>query len=422
MTAFETFQGPGGIRVALAPMPQVESVSVGIWVGVGGRYETPANQGISHFIEHLLFKGTRTRTSRQITESIEGIGGYLNAFTSEEVTCYYASARSTHLSLLIDVLMDMTVGATFPSDEVERERGVIIEEIRMYEDQPSQVAQEHLNALLWRGHALGLPLAGTIETVSSLARRELLAYRRSHYHRGNLWLVIAGKTDREAVTKALAPWGKRLPSGVRSRSPRFVKGARSLRLGVIQKPVEQTHLAFGFPAVSRHDSRRFALKVLSVILGENMSSRLFQKLREEHGLAYSVNSSVSCFEEVGALGIQAGVDDAKAVRAVKLTWEILKKMTEKRPSSSELHRAKEYVAGQLYLGLESTSNQMMWLGESVLSYGRANSPEETIAKTQAVTGEEVRRLAAELFQPGRLALSAVSQVVKKAELLEGLPR
>src|SRR5476651_1319401 len=279
-----------GAQLAVAEMPQVESVSVGFWLGVGGRHEARRQNGIFHFLEHMMFKGTTKRSAREISEAVEGVGGYLNAFTAEEMTCYYARASAAHLPKVVDVLTDMLLRATFPAVEIERERGVIQEEIRMYDDQPSQVAQDAATALLWPNNPLGRPLAGTSENIQRMKRRDLLNYRRKFYHSGNLCITVAGKTDLAEVKELLRPLLRQFPTGPRALFTPVPRRQTAPRFEVIRKPIEQTQFVIGMRGVSRHDPRRSAFRLMSVMLGENMSSRLFQNVREKHGLAYSIST------------------------------------------------------------------------------------------------------------------------------------
>ena len=262
--------------VAVAPMPHVESVSVGFWLGVGGRHESRRQNGIFHFLEHMMFKGTTRRTAREISEEVEGVGGYLNAFTAEEMTCYYARASATHLRSVVEVLTDMLLGATFPAAEIVRERGVIQEEIRMYEDQPAQVAQEAATALLFPTNALGRPLAGTSQGVSRIRRRDLVSYRRKFYHSGNLFITVAGKTDMAEVQDLLKPLLRKFPKGNRSPYTPVSRAGRPRRASSLSaSPLSRAISSLAMRGVSLHDPRRSAFRLMSVILGENMSSRLF---------------------------------------------------------------------------------------------------------------------------------------------------
>jgi len=405
-----------GAHLAVAQMPHVESVSVGFWLGVGGRHESKRQNGIFHFLEHMFFKGTTKRTAKEISEAIEGVGGYLNAFTAEEMTCYYARASAKHLPKVIDVLSDMLLRTTFPAVEIKRERGVIQEEIRMYEDQPSQVAQDAATALLWPNNPLGRPLAGTTENIQRMTRRDLVNYRRKFYHSGNLCITAAGKTDLAEVKDLLRPLLRQFPSGPRADFTPVSRRQTAARFQVIRKPIEQTQFVIGMRGVSRHDPRRSAFRLMSVILGENMSSRLFQNVREKHGLAYSISSGANYYQETGSFFINAGVENSKTAQAIHLTLQTIAKLAARAPSQRELRRAKEYTCGQIYLNLEGSDNQMMWLGEGLLSHNRVLNPEKLIQQIEAVTAEEVRAAAALLVHNERLNIAVVSPTAELAEI------
>jgi len=414
---FKTTESKGGIPLVVSEMEQVESVCVGLWFPAGSRYEAAADSGALHFIEHLLFKGTKRRNARQISEAIEGVGGYLNAFTSEEMSCYHAAAPASQIGLLFDVLTDMVENSVFAADEIERERGVILEEIKMYEDQPSQVVQDRLNALLWPRHGLGRPITGTLASVAKLTRADLLAVRRRYYDPARMTVTVAGRTTVDEVTKLL---GRRRGSGA-ARSFRAFRSSKADRkrypaFSGVRKTIEQTHLAIGLLGVSRHDPRRYALKMLSVILGENMSSRLFQLIRERYGLAYSISTQVSFFHDTGSFNLVAGVENEKAVQALKMSLKTLIAIARKAPTAGELRRARDYVIGQMYLGLEGTANQMMWAGEGMVGYGSVLSPREAARRISEVTAEEVRAAAAFLMRDDRLAVAVVGPSVDAEEM------
>lgn len=407
-----------GAHLAVAHMPHVESVSVGFWMGVGGRHESKRLNGIFHFLEHMMFKGTTKRTAKEISEAVEGVGGYLNAFTAEEMTCYYARASATHLRSVVDVLTDMLLRATFPAVEIERERGVIQEEIRMYEDQPSSLAQDLATSLLWQNNALGRPLAGTSENIQRMKRRDLLNYRRKFYHSGNLCITVAGKTDLAEVKELLRPLLRQFPGGSPASYTPVSRRQSAARFQVVRKPIEQTQFVVGLRGISRHDPRRSAFRLMSVILGENMSSRLFQNVREKHGLAYSISTGANYFHETGSFYINAGVENSKTTQALKLSLQTIAQLARRAPSQKELRRAKEYTAGQIHLNLEGTDSQMMWLGESLLGHQRVINPDKLIRQIEAVTPEEVRAAAALLVHDERLNVAVVSPTAEPAEIEE----
>ena len=407
-----------GAQLAVAHMPHVESVSVGFWLGVGGRQESRRQNGIFHFLEHMLFKGTKKRNAREISEAVEGVGGYLNAFTAEEMTCYYARASATHLPLVVDVLSDMLLHATFPAAEIVRERGVIQEEIRMYEDQPSQLAQDVASTLLWPNHPLGRPLLGTEKTVRGMTRRDLMNFRRKYYHSGNLCITIAGKTDLPEVKELLRPLLRQFPSGSPAMYTPVSRRQSMPRFGLVRKAIEQTQFVIGMRGVSRHDPRRSAFRLMSVMLGENMSSRLFQNVREKHGLAYSISSGASYYQETGSFFINAGVENSKTAQAIKLTLQTIKQLARRAPSARELRRVKEYTYGQIHLNLESTDNQMMWLGEGLLGHKRVINPDKLMRQIEQVTAEEISAAAALLVHDERLNIAVVSPTAEAAEIEE----
>jgi len=389
-------------------MPQMESVSVGVWVGVGGRYEPERVSGISHFIEHLLFKGTHRRNAKQISETVEGIGGYLNAFTGEENTCYYAKASHKHLDTLLDVLADMYLHPRFAVSEIDKERQVIKEELLMYRDQPDHYVHELLTEIVWPEHPLGRSLTGTPESLDAIRRATLLDFKHKKYVAANTIVAVAGHCRHDDIVARVQ---RTLSLSRNGAAPSFVPardGQRAPRLRFLSKGVEQTHLALAIRGYSRKDPRRFAMKLLSVIVGENMSSRLFQAVRERHGLAYSIQSSTSFFADTGVLIISAGLETERLPKALDLVLQELRKLSRRPPSAVELQRAKDYSIGQMRLGLESTSNQMMWIGEHVLSYGFIHTPEEIERKIEAVTAEEVQSIATDLFRDNRLSAAVIT--------------
>jgi predicted Zn-dependent peptidase len=397
-----------GLRIATAPMPDMESVSVGIWVGVGGRYEPARICGISHFIEHLLFKGTRRRTARQISQAVEGVGGYLNAFTGEETTCYYAKASHRHLDTLLDVLADMYLHPRFAVTDIHKERQVIKEELLMYRDQPDHHVHELLTETLWPRHPLGRSLTGTTESLDAINRAELLGYKRTRYLAANTVVAVAGRCEHGDIVRRATRALPGVPGGTTPRFQLAGNNQRGPRLRFVTRNVEQAHLAIGIRGYSRHDRRRFALRLLSVLLGENMSSRLFQTIRERYGLAYSIQTTTSFFADTGALLVSAGLDAKRLPKALALILRELRRIARHPPSPAELRRAKDYGIGQMWLGLESTANRMMWVGEHLLAFGRLLAPEEIERHIEAVTADEVQAVAAELFRDHRLNASIIT--------------
>ncbi|HEV2209813.1 MAG TPA: pitrilysin family protein [Verrucomicrobiae bacterium] len=397
-----------GLTLATAEMPHLRSVSVGIWVGIGSRYEPMVLNGACHFLEHLLFKGTRRRSAKEISQAVEGIGGYLNAFTSEESTCFHARASKDKLADLLDVLLDMLLHSRLAPADVAKEREVIKEELAMYLDEPQHQVQELLNATVWPNHPLGRPITGTNQSLDGLSRPRLLEYLHQHYVAGNTRIVAAGNLRHGQVLRAFSRLAPRFNSG---RRPAF-EPARSrqttAQVGLITKATEQTQLALGIRTCSRHDPRRYPLRLLNTILGENMSSRLFQVVREDRALAYSIYSTPSFFDDAGDLVISAGLDTDNLPKALGLVVRELRRLAERPPTSAEVRRARDYVLGQIDLGQESADNQMNWIGEHLLGYGKIPSPAQVKRRLARVTSAEIRAAARDFFRPERLNLAIVS--------------
>lgn len=403
---------PNGMRIVTCRMPAVESVAMGLWVGVGGRHETPALSGISHFIEHLLFKGTRRRSASSISRAIEGRGGDFNAFTQEDATCYYVRMPADHADAAFAILTDMIRHPRFAAADVASERDVIRDEILMYRDQPAQVAEDRLGELLWADHPLGRPLVGSPATLDRIRRADIAAYKNATYVPSSTILAVAGKVDhdrwRRRAERAFSDWAGR----PQAACPPVDNRVAQQRVGLVAKESEQAHLALGFRVYGRNDPRRHALKVLSVVLGENMSSRLFQVIREKHGLAYAIQSCTSHFDDTGSLVVTAGADPDQFRRVLKLIGRELRRLRETPVGGRELRRAKDYLTGQVRLGLESSGRQMNWAGESVLAYGRFISPEEVIAAVEDVRAEQVQAEAAAVFTASLASLAVVAPGVK----------
>ena len=402
-----------GCRIASAYLPSMSSICVGVWAGIGSRHESAHQGGISHFIEHMLFKGTTKRTAKAITESVESLGGYLNAFTSEENTCYYARASSRHFATLSDVLMDMAMNPTFLEEELTKEREVILEELAMIMDQPHQRVLEMLNEVCWPNHPLGRCITGTPKTLASMNAERLRRFWGKQYHASNLLVAVAGPLEHRQVVRQLSPLARKLPSGKPPHEKAVRSRQRHPELIHLRRSSEQVQLAIGIKTSSRHDSNHYALRVLNTILGENMSSRLFQSLREDHGLAYSIYSSLGFFNDAGLMVIAAGIEATYIPRSLKLIRQILEDLRQKPPSVKEIHQARDYLIGQLELHLENTENHMIWLGEHVLGFGHPPIQNQFQNRLQCVTPNAVWTAAQKTFQPQHMNLAAVGSIAKK---------
>jgi len=401
-----------GLGLALRPMPHAESVAVGIWVRAGGRYESPALAGISHFLEHLLFKGTRRRSCEALKQEIEGVGGSLNGFTAEEFTCYMVKVPHRHTRRAIEVLSDMVRRPSMNPRDLDKEREVIIEEIRMYEDNPGQYVHDLFSQLLWPGHPLGTLLSGTIDTVRRISRPDLVHYWRRMYQPRNCLVAAAGAFEPDAVTRHV----RRALGPMRGRSAyRFVRAPRPRRepqVRVWNKPTEQTHLCVGTYATPRTHPDRFALELLHVLLGANMSSRLFREVREKRGLVYEIGTHIRRFDDTGAFVIYAGCDTGKLAATVQTIFTELSRIRRGPISHAELRRAKDYYAGQLLMGLEDTMDHMLWMGEQAVTVGRVANPQTLLAYLAKVTEQDIRRVARRLFVTPRMHLAVVGPVAQ----------
>ena len=398
-----------GLRVVLVPC-EAESVAVGLFIASGSRHETAKTSGISHFIEHMLFKGTPTRKPIDITRAIEGRGGNCNACTGEESTCYFAHLPCEYLSEAVDILSDMYLRATIPADEFAREKQVVIEEIRMYADEPDSVAMENLQHALFPKSMLGAPVAGSPESLGPMKPTDLKRYIKSHYLPSNTIAGIVGNFDEEKAMKLVE---KGLLSGEAASSPLVSGDAASPLSGrpvarvSVSKDVAQTQLALGYRTFGIGDKRKYAATVMDAILGRGMSSRLFQEVREKRGLSYDISSRMQFFQDAGMFTITAGLDPAKAKDALVTIDRELKRIREKPVSAAELKRTKEFLVGNFRLSHEKVTSKLFFYGQTMLSFGRLVSPQEQIDGICSVTAADVKRVANAILRPSNRSVSWV---------------
>ncbi|MGO0122978.1 M16 family metallopeptidase [Desulfothermobacter acidiphilus] len=393
-----------GVTILSEEIPHVRSVALGIWVAAGSRDEEPGQNGVSHFIEHALFKGTENRSARQIAEELESVGGQLNAFTAKEYTCYYARVLDEYLELAADVLTDLIFNAAFDPQDLEREKNVILEEIRMYEDTPDELVHDLFAATLWRNHPLGQPVIGTLETVQRLTQEDLLRYYQQHYLRGRMVVAVAGNIRHRQALELLAP---RFSQVRYQNRPRGDKPSPYSGYQFFSRSTEQVHLCLGTPGLAMEDEDIYTFQVLNTLLGGGMSSRLFQKVREEQGLVYSVYSYHSAYRDAGLFCIYAGLAAENVPRALRAVVEELKNVCCRDLSPEEVERAKNQLKGGFLLSLESVTTRMSRLGKSWLYLGQVLSPEEVEAKITGVTMEQVQNLARRFLRPEHLVLTTL---------------
>ncbi|MEY9969181.1 putative Zn-dependent peptidase [Streptacidiphilus sp. MAP12-16] len=419
---------PGGLRVVTETLPTVRSAAFGIWVGVGSRDETPVLNGATHYLEHLLFKGTDRRSALDISSALDAVGGEMNAFTAKEYTCYYARVLDNNLPLAIDVVSDMLTSSLIRQEDVDTERDVVLEEIAMTEDDPSDVVHDLFAQVMYGSSPLGRPVLGTVDTINALTRDQVAGFYRRRYRPEHLVVAAAGNIDHAKVVRqvqrAFADAGALsredvVPAGARG-------GVRALttagKVEILDRPTEQAHLVLGLPGLARADERRWALGVLNSALGGGMSSRLFQEVREKRGLAYSVYSYSSAFADTGLFGIYAGCQPKRVEEVLKICREELERVAEQGITEEELKRAIGQISGSTVLGMEDTGSLMSRVGKAELCYGTHLSVDDLLAKISAVTLDDVRDVASSVLGAYRPSLAVIGPVNGKraARLTEAI--
>ncbi|MDD4981317.1 MAG: pitrilysin family protein [Candidatus Omnitrophica bacterium] len=396
-----------GLRVVSCRMPQRESFSLGIFIKVGGRYENNRNKGMAHFLEHLLFKGSRNYSCRKIKESIEGVGGSLNGFTSEELTCYLVKMPSIYLEQALNILSDMVIRPELSRVEIRKERTVILEELKMYRDLPQSYVYELLDELLWPNQPLGAPIIGRVDSLLKVDRKGLLSFKHNYYNASNMIISAAGNIDEDELNKGVSKIFSALPKAGENMFIKARDGQSKARVKVFHKETEQTHMALGFKGFRRGHPLRHAVGLLHVILGANMSSRLFNEVREKRGLAYEIGTAVKRFYDTGAFLVHAGIDNRKVPDAISLILKELVKAKESLVKEGEFNRAKEFYIGQLKLGLEDTMEHMLWIGETTATLDKIYSLEEIINEVNRINKEDILKCARFLFKEDNLNLSLI---------------
>ncbi len=400
---------PNGLKVVTETMPHVRSVSVGAWIGTGSRRETPENNGVSHFIEHMLFKGTTTRSAEDIARSVDSIGGNLDAFTGKEMVCFNTKALDEHLHIAIDILGDLVLNPLFRDEDIEKEKGVVLEEIKMDADNPDYLVHETFTSNFWKGHALGRPILGSPETVKGLSRDLISEYYRDVYTPENLLVTAAGNLSHERLVDLVAKRFEKLPASklVPVEEPPTTHAKITLKN---KKDLEQVHVCLGVPCFPIPHEDRFTCYILNTVLGGGMSSRLFQNIRERQGLAYSVGSELNPYTDTGCLAVYAGTSVESARRVVDSVMQEFRDLKQNIVPVEELRRAKDHLKGSLMLGLESTSSRMSNLARQQMHFGRFFSLDELVDSIEKVTAEDVQRVARIFFQPDLIALTILGNL------------
>ena len=400
---------PNGLIVLTERMEHLRSVAMGVWIKSGSRCEAAETNGISHFVEHMLFKGTRSRSALHIAREMDSIGGNLDAFTGKETICFNVKSLADHVPIALDVLADLVLNPVFASTEIERERGVILEEIKIDEDNPDVLVHELFTQNFWKDHPLGKPILGTTKTVGSLDQQKLIDYHIGRFRGGNMVFSAAGNLEHDQFVEAVSQKFTSLPPGEPAYEMQTPQASARILLQN-KKSLEQVQLCMGVPAPRITDDNRFATLILNTVLGGGMSSRLFQTIREERGLAYAIYSDLSPYSDTGSLCVYAGTSAGKALEAIDLVLTEFRNLKETPLGDEELTRAKDQLKGNILMGLESSNSRMANLARQEMYFHQFFTAEEVIARIDTVTAEQVQEMARRLFIPDRIAVTLLGRL------------
>ncbi len=406
---------PNNIRLISKKIEGISSAALGLWVNTGSRNESVELNGVSHYLEHLVFKGSKNYTGDQIKESIEGLGGSLNAFTSEENTCYYAKFLGRHLPKVARVLSDMVLSPLLKDEDIEKERTVIIEEIKMYKDLPQYQVQEIFDELVWPGHALGRNIAGTVESVSGLTRPQIREYHERWYQPASLVIACAGNFDQKILESFAVKTFGRLKARAVDPIRVFNDRLDEPRIKVVSKDIEQTHISLGFPGLSRGHKDRFILALVQVILGGNMSSRLFNEVREKKGLAYEIGAHAKKLKDSGVFFVHAGIDNKNLVEATRVIFKELVRIKRELVPAAELKRAKDFLTAQTVMALDDSMEHMLWIGDSLTNLDTMMTKEEVCRHINRVSAKDIQRLVREVISGPKLRFAAIGPKASEQE-------
>jgi predicted Zn-dependent peptidase len=400
---------PNGLIILTERMDHLRSVAMGVWIMSGSRCEPAEINGISHFVEHMLFKGTRSRSAQAIAREMDSIGGNLDAFTGKETICFNVKSLADHVPVALDVLSDLVLNPVFAAPDIERERGVILEEIKIDEDNPDVLVHELFTQSFWKDHPLGWPILGTTRTVAGLDQDKLFNYHNDRFHAGNMVFSAAGNLDHDQFAASIAARFSNLSTGA-SISELAAPEASARVVLRNKKSLEQVQICLGVPAPPITDENRYATLILNTVLGGGMSSRLFQTIREERGLAYSIYSDLSPYRDTGTLCVYAGTSSANALQVVDLILAEFARLKQEPLSDEELTRAKDQVRGNILLGLESSNSRMANLARQEMYFKKFYSVDEVIARLGEVKADQVQTMAQRLFVPDRIAVTLLGRL------------
>ncbi len=404
-----------GLRIVTEHIPYVKSVSIGIWVEAGSRKENEQNNGVSHFIEHMLFKGTKNRSAKEIAEAIDNIGGQINAFTSKECTCYYAKVLDSHIDVAIDVLSDMFFNSLFDKDEITKEKSVICEEIKMYEDSPEDLVHDLLSQTIFNDNSLSFPILGSEETLNRIAREDLISYYENFYIPSNTVISIAGNFDfRETIKLIKKYFGEWTPNyGI---TEKYNKPIIHHNISKKKKDIEQLHFCIGTEGIPQGQDDLYALLILNNIFGGSMSSRLFQEIREDRGLVYSIYSYPSSYKDTGIFTIYAALNPNYFVEVIDIIIDNINKIKKEYLTEDEIYKSKEQLKGNYILGLESTSSRMTSIGKSELLFGKIVSPQEIASKIDSVELKDIINVTNRIFDNSKYNVAYVGKFDNEKEI------
>jgi len=403
-----------GVTIVLERISFVRSVSFGIFVKNGSRNETEKTNGISHFIEHMMFKGTEKRTAKQIADDIDSIGGQINAYTTKEYTCYYTRTLDTHFNVAFDVLKDMYFNSLFSDEDIKKERKVIIEEINMYEDTPEELGYDLLQSEIWKGNSIGYPILGTVKSISEFNENIIKEYYKEHYRPDNTVLALAGNFDRDAVVYEIDKYFGKFQTSRPSESDEIYSKPEYFKSIVRkEKDIEQTHLTLCFPGVQSGSDESYILAIVNTVFGGGMSSKLFQKIREEHGLAYTVYSFLSNFVDTGLFSVYAGLNPNQFDQVYSLILKEISDFKREKITETQLVKIKEQLKSNFILSLESSSSRASNIGRSMLILNKVNEVDDIIRKVDKITLEQVYVLIDKIFNLDNLSVSVVGRNIEK---------
>jgi predicted Zn-dependent peptidase len=415
---YKRFTLSNGVRVLHEKMDSVRSAAVGVWVGAGSRYERKENNGVTHFIEHMLFKGTRTRTAKQIAEEMDSIGGQMNAFTAKDCTCYYAKTLDTHIDVSIDILSDILLNSKLTKPDINLERNVILEEINMYEDSPEDLVHDVLTETAWKNSPLGMPILGTAATLAKIDKAALRQYLTEKYLPENVVLSVSGSFDESELQKKLEKKFYRLKAAAGQEAPLADNPKYHAETSVRHKDTEQVHLCMGLKGIELGNDDNYALSLVNYVFGGGMSSVLFQKIREDLGLVYSIYSYLTAHRNTGLFTIYAGMNLDNTERVMGMVLDEMRELKKNGLSEPQLAKAKEQYKGGYVMGLESSNGRMTANGKSELLLGYVNTPDDVMRKIDAVTLEKAQEVIERVFDTRNLSMAAVGKI--DASLLENV--